>query len=1524
MTDPTPHRRPVDPHGPPIDPPNPHRPPTRPPPVDVPPIHLPPISNHPDPQPDPPPEPAIAPADVPVALLPIGLETRFDGDTLLIRILPDEIHVEDHEAGLTAAEVAVGQQFWTRVWRGGTTEPAASKAEVTAWTALVQSIGDSRRAAWVAERSTPTGGTRPAEPVPESTGLHDPPTFPDPDHRDRAWSEAATSTTLPDRFVALAYRQVGRGGQVGYAPIGVPVVGNPVDDTIQLGFDPTAEAPPVDDNGPALPEGMRWMVDPAVAEAAGLLIRMPLPPGTNRIDRLIVLGVLNATDPATSGARLANVLAGHHYSTGLGIVPVGTASNNTAAQRTGFTRADDPVASFAVERRTPTPPPGSDGALLATALGVPPETLRGVAHSNDAEQEAAAHLNALVWPATIGYWLETLIQPGPADATIDQIRAHCVDFVRGRGPLPAIRVGSQPYGVLPVTSLRRWTPSSEPDGVIEAVRLLRGALPWWVDGIGRAPVVRAGADPDHGTLDMLAQSPVSSSVGIRSMLGANACFVPHPRFFGGKSPAAEAKRQRWLALTAFRALGINGVPYLAQLVAQTTHTTDFRLPYTVDPQRTPADAATDWLAISAYLTGLRGQRTADLQGEDPRTLTSLLTLLARRSVMLERVRSGIRDTGGLIAGALVEAHLRVTDDAVINAQLVSTTATIRIGELRSAAGALLAGSVQDPSGAPLTMAERLDELLVLHPIDPQVHGHYADTVAAAEAAAQLDPDRAALLLGESLDIASHRVDAWVTSLAARRLAELRAAQPVGITLGAYGTVEDLNRLTPPTPVAQPPHGAPSPLVEDPGAGGFVHAPSMAQAATAAVLRAAHLAHTAADPGAAALAIDLSSDRVRLALGLLDGVREGQPLGALLGYRTERMLHEAGAHTAVAPLRVLAPPPVVTATGTPEGLPPTSVIDGLALSRMPLATVLAAVRAGDRGAVQKALTALTDAADAVADLLLAEGVHQIVRGNPERAAAALDTLNRGEGATAEPQVVATPRTGTTLTHRAVVLLGADLTGRPRTGWPLDGVRAQVEPRLEAWVGELLGNPDGLTIDVVDGETVHQIPLSDLKLGALDLVYEPVTNRALRAARARGASDSATTQLNEPRLAAILAMADNIHDLLAQARVGTGEDLARPQDRGGIVNGPPPLTEAPNPESALNTTLPDVDGGDRTNRLSTARDRLKNAVDDLAEFTLDGPSPDESAVASALNALAAFGITLGGDPAQPPTRPALVAVHASAAALLQESLAAPEDPAALFGDGFPVLPLVAPPAATDLAAALATDPVALAPDAVLAPVGGATQAVDTWVEAYGRVRRGVGRLADLLLWTRLRTPGGKGSGPTGAPGGEGVSLRAIQLPSHAFPTAIGPDRGRWVGLPFPAPLTLEPVTSIVAATVGDLDALSGMAVLVLDEFVETVPHEQTTTSVSFGFDAPGARPPQSILLAVPPVPGQAWTYSALAGVVGETLDLAKVRMVDLSSVAWAGRLVPAIYLTDGDVSSGLDVPMRELVKQADLQTRGVVDP
>ncbi len=1450
---------------------------------------------------------AIAPATVPVALLPVGLETRFEDDTLLIRVLPDEVHVEDHEPELTESEVDAGHAFWIQIWRGGTAEPGATDAEREAWIRLVNAIGSSHRAAWVADQTAPTGGTRPAAPVPAGAELPDQPVFGDPPRRAGAWSRAAFARTLPDRFIAVAYRRTGSGGQASWTEI-ARALGGPVADSVQLGLDPSAPPPPVNDDGPTLPDGMHWMIDAAAAERAGLLVRLELPPGTERIDRLVVLGVLGSLDPAGASVRVGELLANHRYSRGLEVLRVGTPTNNTARERSGFTGADNAAASFIVERRTPAPPDGSDGALLARSLGISADVLRGVANSGETEQAAAGQMNALVWPAAFGYWFDSLVQPGPKDADIADIRRHAVQMVRGRGPLPPLRIGRQPYGVLPVTSLRNWHPGGEPPGIVRAAGFLQLALPWWLDGVLHAPVVRGGANPDEGMVDVLSQSAVSTTVGVRSMVGANVCYIPHATIAGIEGPAQEANRQRWLALLGFRSLGISGFPYVGQLVGRPDPVPLLQLPYTVDPRSRPDQATAAWQAISTYLRALRGRPTRDLQAEDPRTLTSLLTLLARRSVMLERVRAGMIDAKGGTAGKFIEAHVRVDHPAVVQAGMLSTTATLRIGEARSTTASFLAGSVRQADGSTTGVLDHIDRALVTGLIDTVRHGDYAETVQAAEAVTGLAPERAALLLGEAIDVASHRFDAWVTSLATRRLSDLRASTPTGITLGAYGAVEDLVRREARPAVAQPPPNTPAPLFEDTSGGGYIHAPSLAQAATAAVLRAGHLSHAARDPNASALAIDLSSSRVRTALGLLDGVRQGQPLGALLGYRTERLLHERGAHVAVEVVRRLAPPPVVTAEGTPEGLPPRAVCDGLALSRLPRTEVLAAVQEADSSSldtVDGVLDALAEAVDAVADLLLAESVHQIVRGNPTRAAGALDALNRGEGATAEPQVTSTPRTGTSITNRAVVLIGADPP--PAPGWPVDGVRAGVEPRVAAWAGHVLGDPTGIAVSVRAGETVRTIPLSDLGLGALDFVYEPLAPRVLRQARNLG-FEGDSIDLTEPRLATLLATAEGVHELLSRARIGTGLDLARPQDRGGTVSGPPPLEGEDS--SALTTTLPDVDAGERRARLDAARAALAQAVSELAGITIVGPAPPESDVTGALDTLACFGIVPGGDPAVPPTAPALVAVHDAAAARVEASENAPDDAAALFGEGFPVLALAAPPSPAALAAALAADPIAAVPAEELEPVGGTRGALTSWIETHGRVRSGVGRLADVLLGCRLRGTGGLSR------------LRAIQHPVNPFPKAEGAARGRWVGSRFPTSLGRDPVTHLVAHVLGDLDANTGMAVLVVDEFVEVVPAIDTTTALSFGFDAPGARPPQTILLAVPPVPGVAWTIESLAGVVGETLDLAKIRMVDLSSVAWAGRFVPTIYLTDGDVASGLDLPMRELLTLAKARTEALI--
>ena len=84
----------------------------------------------------------------------------------------------------------------------------------------------------------------------------------------------------------------------------------------------------------------------------------------------------------------------------------------------------------------------------------------------------------------------------------------------------------------------------------------------------------------------------------------------------------------------------------------------------------------------------------------------------------------------------------------------------------------------------------------------------------------------------------------------------------GCYLGGFGFVENVRPADPGAPL-----------------GGFIHAPSPAHAGAAAILRNGFLSRGGSG---SAYDVDLSSARVRAALTLIDGVRQGEPLDSLLG------------------------------------------------------------------------------------------------------------------------------------------------------------------------------------------------------------------------------------------------------------------------------------------------------------------------------------------------------------------------------------------------------------------------------------------------------------------------------------------------------------------------------------------------------------------------------------------------------------------------------------------------------------------
>jgi hypothetical protein len=190
----------------------------------------------------------------------------------------------------------------------------------------------------------------------------------------------------------------------------------------------------------------------------------------------------------------------------------------------------------------------------------------------------------------------------------------------------------------------------------------------------------------------------------------------------------------------------------------------------------------------------------------------------------------------------------------------------------------------------------------------------------------------------------------------------------------------------------------------------------------------------------------------------------------------------------------------------------------------------------------------------------------------------------------------------------------------------------------------------------------------------------------------------------------------------------------------------------------------------------------------------------------------------------------------------------------------------PAAAELAGALA---------ASTRQQGGDPLAVHGWYVRAARVRDGLARLGTCLRLAEVLATGSR------------MNLTVAQLPFY-------PDE-RWVGLPPADGADLPPSKlSLVIQSTPGVNPAQPLSGLLVDEWVEVVPSRRETTALAFQFDPPNSFPPQNVLVAVPPVPGQDWTTESLRRVLMETLDLAKLRAVDPSLLGAAAQYLPALYL------------------------------
>ena len=603
-----------------------------------------------------------------------------------------------------------------------------------------------------------------------------------------------------------------------------------------------------------------------------------------------------------------------------------------------------------------------------------------------------------LWPVLWGRTIRDIVgtvSGGPAE---HDVARWARSDLAVQGPWSAIRVGDQPYGLLPVSDFGasgsvpaagpdlRWVddPADTPDDARIERTILSWAVPWR-DGAADAAARSAavfGASPALG----------ASTEQLLALFGRHAPSI-HWRLrpvadlptLQAQQFAANLPLSRATAYDAVAAVAFHGNRFPFAPIAASGARLHLPSP--------PFDLDEDFDQLDAML------------GAPPETLyygrwenLGLFGHLLRESIILARATIGIARED-VATGREVDLWRRIPlDDDFPTAVMRSEQHDVEVVESAGDAGRRVATRFR----------------LVMRDLSTLIEVCRVDNVG---------------LLREvkaALDAASFRVDPWLTGIAARRAANL-AQDGVPFLLGAYGWV-DMPRPWRP--------GVPGVLPPGPTEAGLLHAPSHAQAQVAAVLRDAAV-HDSAD---GRWSVTLTSDRVRRAVALGERVRLGLHPFEALGLEVEAI---AGDPDVVRILRVAfptAPDDAAAPGGAAPNDPRRRVCDGLA--------VLEAARAGALPpGVPPELAArlgpLDDVLDTYADLLLVDGVHGLVTRSPEAAGAAMEAAS-GLGSPAGLWGIRTPRAATTVPVECWLVLPAGGVGEA-------GPAARADPAFAALVG-----------------------------------------------------------------------------------------------------------------------------------------------------------------------------------------------------------------------------------------------------------------------------------------------------------------------------------------------------------------------------------------------------------------------------------------------------------------------------------------
>ena len=1324
-------------------------------------------------------------------LLPVRIETAFDphagGCRLRVIVMPDVPWIDRHDETVRDQELSALDAAWRDAAGDFTTD-----AGRVAFNRLAHAYGGAR-AAWLARAFPAQAGADGFEANRAGAQTRDTP-------------RPSLIRGLPPAIELWAARTAAAGAPVLLATL------NPSGNALRIELHEDAPAP-----GPG-EEIFKPTWDGA--RAAGLAADIELSDAgvlPEDIDVLYAIGI-GDDDPT-------DLFAAHRDAGLLAILAPGMPTNSVAGAPAADLGRDDEawIATVRAARSD-----DEEGLLSGTLtgrrdqLGPVPAPARGNAEKAPGDQafpilphdERAQLLVRALWSALWGANLKDIwgVDFGDPDGVL-RLGAWAGKNLLPEGPLPPIRIGDQPYGVLPVTSLARWDAAGDAANVEAALaKHLPEARALWARLAQQTGTI-AGADAEK-VLHLLERLPVT----LHLMQTAQVPLEVLQLALSATTPPA-AVLDWWRKQAEVPRTLRGGEPERA--FVQFGSQSDIALPL-VEPTKPADDPA--WIRTDGRTLFARALRWF-ARTFKPRLGQSVFEILHRGQ------------PASLLFRLILHSAIVAASEVVRTANGLRGPVTVGEGRLshRFNSGA-------SPGQLAGTPAGRLFEALW------QALDRLADE----------DPRILERTFLATLDTASHRLDPWITGIAWRRL----STEPYFSTrrrLGAYGWVDR-------------PYGG----TRGPTRAGLLLAPSPTQARTAVILRdkAVYDPMSAAGalPGTRRWDMSVDSARVRLAQRLAVEVRIGAPLAEVLGREIERIVAGKDAIDALRRRYQLH--------SANQGR---RVCDGEQVIARTPAEITADTGVVLRPDQETQITQLREAVDVYGDLLVADAVFDVVSGRGDTAGAAMEAA-AGLDLPPEIDVLRTPRSGDSAS--TVLLVALPYRDPPA---PVQGMSPVplAEPSYAAYVDATFPAPVQWiwtredSVLAADGKitlVAKNVTLADLGLDVIDLVVlrpEQIAGLVLAQTQDNGAS--------------------------VQPRVrtdGTGPQLhARLQRLGATLNGQPALPSQ---------TMAEVHRVDESEDNAVRDDLLvryssvhaqAGAVRAELEAALAPPVLAASG-GSALLAAQRFGIvptpnaqivdpgdrrkdtlrkahdTLGDrlDRAPDPAIAATATLSADRIARALSDLVAP-------GGGMPVFAhlrrtqLASTPGA---AAAMAVEPREAMPLAGN-PGAGGNRLDRTWLATIAAVRAAAARVESYQLEATLK------SWP---------ALSAwTNWPNNPWQlNVVRPSRAS------NPPLPGLVVTYAPAHTLDDDNA--ELAVALLDSWTETVPSQQQSITAAFGFNAPASRPPQAILLAVPPVDNAPLDSATLLDILAETRDLVHARMAtprDLHALAAALPLttVPSFY-------------------------------